>query len=405
MKILHTADWHLGHRLHEQSQFEEQSLFLAFLQEYIVKESIDLLLISGDIFDTGVPSSQSLKMYYEFLMSLRNSSCKNIVITGGNHDSPGTLNAPKSILSALNVHVVGKATEYMEDEIFRIQGEHENVIIAAVPYLRDQDIRRALAGESFDELSDRYKKALTNHYEEAAQACEKIKTSDSYCIAMGHLFAVGGSVSDSEQSIYVGNLGHIGANDFPEFFDYIALGHLHRAQIIGGKEHIRYSGSPVILSFSEVNHSKKMVVLETQKNKLISLEEVEIPQYRKIIQLSGDLENCIAKINEIGEEKHALRPWIEVILNPKTDISESFTAIYDAAKELPLDILKVSYKKQVMTKGIEQLNDELSNVSDLDPITVFKMRCDEKGFDLSENKDILDAFHEIVSQATENETL
>ena len=227
MKILHTADWHLGHRLHEQSQLEEQMLFLSWIENYIIDQKIDVLLISGDIFDTGSPSNQSLEMYYSFLVKLKATTCKSIIITGGNHDSPGTLNAPKHILGALSIKVVGKATKNIEDEVFKIEINGEIVIIGAVPYLRDGDIRRAVAGESFEELTDKYKKALINHYKSSAEQCKLKNTTNAPVIAMGHLFATGGSVSDSEQNIYVGTLGHIGAEDFPTYFNYIALGHLH----------------------------------------------------------------------------------------------------------------------------------------------------------------------------------
>ena len=128
MKILHTADWHLGHRLHDQSQIEEQILFLSWIEGYIIDQKIDMLLISGDVFDTGSPSNQSLEMYYSFLVKLKATNCKSIIITGGNHDSPGTLNAPKHILDALSIKVVGKATENIEDEVFEIEINKEKVI-------------------------------------------------------------------------------------------------------------------------------------------------------------------------------------------------------------------------------------------------------------------------------------
>ena len=149
MKILHTADWHLGHRLHEHSQNEEQMLFLEWLENYIIDYKIDVLLISGDIFDTGTPSSQSLRMYYDFLIRLTKTTCQHIVITGGNHDSPGTLNAPKELLNALSIKVIGRSSEDISEEIFKLTVNDEEIIIAAVPYLRDQDIRRAVAGETF----------------------------------------------------------------------------------------------------------------------------------------------------------------------------------------------------------------------------------------------------------------
>ncbi|MGY0427018.1 MAG: metallophosphoesterase family protein, partial [Polaribacter sp.] len=120
MKILHTADWHLGHRLCERSQEEEQILFLSWIEEYISNQKIDVLLISGDIFDTGSPSNKSLEIYYNFLVKLKATTCKYVIITGGNHDSAGTLNAPKHILDALSIKVVGKATENIEDEVFKI---------------------------------------------------------------------------------------------------------------------------------------------------------------------------------------------------------------------------------------------------------------------------------------------
>ncbi|MDP4270809.1 MAG: exonuclease subunit SbcD [Bacteroidota bacterium] len=259
MKILHTSDWHLGHRLHEHSQHEEHALFLQWLADYISQNHIDVLLLAGDVFDTGAPSSQSLKLYYDFLVNLRKSNCHSVFITGGNHDAPGTLDAPKELLHALSVHVVGKATEVLSDEVFTVECNGEKLQVAAVPFLRDQDIRRAVAGESFDQITERYKQALMRHYHEAAGICQENASEKIVTIAMGHLFAIGGKVSDSEQSIYVGNLGDIGAEDFPETFGYMALGHLHRPQKVGGKDHIRYSGSPLTLSFSEVNQEKQVL--------------------------------------------------------------------------------------------------------------------------------------------------
>lgn len=115
-----------------------------------------------------------------------------------------------------------------------------------------------MAAETADEIVNRYKTALISHFGEAvAESCERMKSANTTVIGMEHLFAVGGRTSESEQSIYVGNLGDIGAENFPTVFDYVALGHLHRAQRVGGREHIRYSGSPYMLSFSETNQEEK----------------------------------------------------------------------------------------------------------------------------------------------------
>ncbi|MCD8399461.1 exonuclease SbcCD subunit D C-terminal domain-containing protein [Tenacibaculum finnmarkense] len=400
MKILHTADWHLGHRLHEHSQLEEQTLFLAWIENHISNEKIDLLLISGDIFDTSSPSNQSLTMYYNFLVKLQKTSCKNIIITGGNHDSPGTLNAPKELLNALSIKVVGKATEKISDEVFEININDEKVLIGAVPYLRDGDIRRAVAGESFDDLTDKYKKALINHYQEIAIESEKINSSNAPVIAMGHLFATGGSVSDSEQNIYVGTLGHIGAQDFPTYFDYVALGHLHRPQIVGENDKIRYSGSPNILSFSELTYDKKIIVLEISANKISNIEDVIVPNFREFYKLKGSMEECIAEFPNIISNSYQLKPWVEIVLDQDNTIQTDELKI--ASEAYDFEILKITLKNQRKIKGIEELLADATSIKELVPTEVFKLKCEEMDFDLDQNQQVWDAFNEVL-QAVKNQ--
>jgi exonuclease SbcD len=400
MKILHTADWHLGHKLHEQSQVEEQFLFLNWIENYIIHTKIDILLISGDIFDSSAPSNLSLEMYYNFLMRLIKTTCKSIIITGGNHDSPSTLNAPKDILNALSIKVVGKATENIEDEVFKISINGEEVVIGAVPYLRDGDIRRAVAGESFEELTDKYKAALINHYESSAKQCEFINTSKAPVIAMGHLFAIGGSISDSEQNIYVGTLGHIGAEDFPTYFDYIALGHLHRSQIIGENNKVRYSGSPNILSFSEIDYDKKVIVLTIEGNKISDIKDDVIPSFREFYRISGTIEECINQFPNIISNPYKLTPWVEIVLNEENNINTE--SLKKAAKEYAFEILKISLKNQRRLKGIEELLEETKSIKELLPTEVFKIKCKELGYNLKENPKVWDAFNEVL-QSVKNQ--
>ena len=394
MRILHTADWHLGHRLHEQSQLEEQTLFLNWIENYIIDQKIDVLLISGDVFDSGSPSNQSLEMYYSFLVKLQKTTCKSIIITGGNHDSPGTLNAPKYLLDALAVKVVGKATENIEDEVFEIEINGEKVIIGAVPYLRDGDIRRAVAGESFEELTDKYKTALINHYKLVETQSKLINTSNAPVIAMGHLFATGGSISDSEQNIYVGTLGHIGAEDFPTYFNYIALGHLHRPQIIGGNEKVRYSGSPNILSFSEINYDKKVLVLTIENNKINDVKDVIIPRFREFYSVSGTMTACIQEFSNIVSNLYELTPWVEIILHEENTINTD--DLKKAAEEQVFEILKISLKNQRKTVGIEELLKNTRSIKELLPTEVFTLKCKEMGFDLENSPEVWDAFNEVL---------
>ena len=401
MKLLHTADWHLGHRLHEHNQHEEQQLFLDWLLERIDAEKIDVLLISGDVYDTGVPSTQSQKMYYDFLIALQQTHCSEVVITGGNHDAPGTINAPKELLAALSVHVVGKATEEVADEVFHLKVGNESVIIAAVPYLRDQDIRRAIKGESFDEITERYKKALVNHYNEVAGHCNTLNDGSTPTIAMGHLFAVGGSISDSEQQIYVGNLGHIGDNDFPESFDYIALGHLHKPQIVGGNDNIRYSGSPVMLSFSEVGSDKQVLIVETEEDKISDIHPIDVPIFRQLIRLKGSQEECIGKIQNLEVTEEALTPWIEVTVKSEQQTVINQAAFHQEAEKCGVEVLKVAVNTTRNLQGLEQKLEHTVTVKDLSPLEVFKQKCSEEEFSLTEHPDIADAFEEALNIARE----
>ena len=397
MKILHTADWHLGHRLQEFSQVEEQQLFLQWLEQYIIEHKINVLLVSGDIFDNGAPSNQSLQMYYDFLVKLKQTPCQSVILTGGNHDSPGTLNAPKQLLNALSIKVVGKATEHIENEVFELNVNNENLIVAAVPYLRDQDIRRAVAGESFDELTDRYKKALINHYKTVAGYCHQINSAKAPVIAMGHLFAVGGQLSESEQNIYVGNLGHIGAADFPATFDYIALGHLHRPQKVGKNNHIRYSGSPYILSFSEINYPKQMIELTIDDNRIQSIKNIDIPRFREVYSLSGNKQECLDQYPSVISNKYGLTPWVEIVLDENETVNTDDLKVQSEIHGF--EILKITLKNYNRHyTGIEEQLKQLQTIKELEPTEVFKLKCKEQNINLNERPDILDAFTEILHQ-------
>jgi len=401
MRILHTSDWHLGHRLHEQSQQEEQASFLEWLLSFIEQNRIDVLLISGDIFDTGFPSTQSQKMYYDFLVKIRNTHCRHVVITGGNHDAPGTINAPKELLGALDIKVVGKATDNVRDEIFELTVDGENIIVCAVPYLRDQDIRRAVAGESFDDISEKYKHALINHYNLIYKETQELKEVNTPIIAMGHLFAIGGTTTESEQQIYVGGLGDIGADDFPDF-DYVALGHLHRPQKVGGKNEIRYSGSPTILSFSEINYDKKIIIIDTDEGRVKNIEDVVVPRFRQFFRVTGSIENCITDLQIIDKKQLNPTPWVEVVLDNENGVVTGANDINIAVENLNLKVLKITLKDDIKYEGIKSLAEKHKNVKELLPIDVFKRKCEENEFDLDENQEILDAFNEILQIAKAN---
>ncbi len=405
MKILHTSDWHLGHRLHEQSQHLEQSLFLDWLINIVKSKNIDVLLIAGDIFDTGHPSAQSMELFYSFLAKLyKQTDCKHIIITGGNHDSPGTLNAPSELVKYFSINIIGKATENISDEILSFKIGDENLIVAAVPFLRDRDIRKSIENETITEIESRYKKALVNHYQTLADEIKQ-KHNSGFTIAMGHLFAIGGETSDSEHKIYVGGLGDIAVKDFPKTFDYIALGHLHRVQKLSGKENIRYSGSPFPLSFSEISNNKKVIIIETKNEIIININEVTVPTFRNMYSVKGNLDECKQQLHHIAE-KHKndkLTPWVEVFVSGDDLKQSTYLDINSYIKDANIKVLKVRTENNFFVKyGNSEIENEVS-IEDLNPEILFKNKCEEKGFNLDDNPEILDAFHEILNIINEND--
>ena len=150
MKILHTSDWHLGRSLYDKKRYDEFEAFLDWLTNFMTLNKIDLLLVAGDIFDTTTPGNKAQELYYRFLGKIPLTGCRHVVITGGNHDSPTFLDAPKSILGSLDIHVVGSITDSPEDEIFVLKDKQglTEAIVCAVPFLRDRDVRTAEADET-----------------------------------------------------------------------------------------------------------------------------------------------------------------------------------------------------------------------------------------------------------------
>ncbi len=276
LTILHTSDWHLGRRLYGRLRYEEFEAFLAWLQETISAQKVDVLIVAGDIFDTMTPSNRAQALYYEFLGKVSTLCCQHIVIVAGNHDSPTFLDAPSQVLKFLNVHVIGTACEDLNDEVLVLNDidDHPHCIIAAVPYLRDRDVRSSSAGESADSKDANVVKGIQKHYDDVARLAKAaqqslIKKHQRHIpiIATGHLFAAGSKTTEDDgvRDLYVGNLGKISSEMFDTCFDYVALGHLHVPQRVGGCEHIRYCGSPMPMGFGEARQQKQVLLVQFGK--------------------------------------------------------------------------------------------------------------------------------------------
>ena len=242
-RILHTSDWHIGRRLKEHDRTEEFAAFFDWLEKLITSEKIDTLLVAGDIFDNTTPSVQAQELYYSFLSRLVESPCRHVVIISGNHDSPAFLDAPAEILKHCDIHVIGQACADPAHEVITLcdsDGQPE-VIVCAVPYLRDRDVRTARSDEDFAEIDRALTAGITKHYAQVFEAAHgKQGDSDVPIIAMGHLFIRGGIVRQDEgvRSLYVGTVIDIDSNIFPDDLAYIALGHTTLSRKPGAKIYV-----------------------------------------------------------------------------------------------------------------------------------------------------------------------
>jgi len=208
MNILHTSDWHLGRKLYGRNRYEEFQQCLDWFVEQIETQNIDVLLIAGDIFDTTAPTHRAQAMYYAFLCRVAISSCQHIVIIGGNHDSPSFLHAPSEILKQLQVHVIASVEQQaIEDEVIVLKDSEgmATLIVCAVPFLRDRDMRLVEAGESIADKESKLADAIAKHYADVAgialqyqQKHQKTTGCRLPIIAMGHLFAADGKTIEGD---------------------------------------------------------------------------------------------------------------------------------------------------------------------------------------------------------------
>ncbi|MDF1826057.1 MAG: exonuclease SbcCD subunit D C-terminal domain-containing protein [Verrucomicrobiales bacterium] len=340
MKILHTADWHLGKLLNDQSRDTEHALFLEWLLTVVKDEGIDAVLVAGDIFDTANPPQSALQRYYDFVSRLFTQGNCELIIIAGNHDSAAQLEAPKQVLNSVKTHVTGFLPETPEDRLLLLpDAEAPEVAIALIPFLRDRDLRVGTAGESADEIRAQLAGGISARYEETAKALEAAKLSCP-AIATGHLTVVGSKTSDSERDIHIGGLGSVTPGHFPEVFDYVALGHLHRPQSADGSGRVRYSGSPIALSFSESKDKKEVRILEISNGE-ITQTSVPIPVFRKLSQIRTSTAELEKSIEEFSAKAGNLRTWVELIVEDALLEDNLTERVATLIADRDFDVLKV----------------------------------------------------------------
>jgi len=409
LKILHTSDWHLGRSLYGRKRYVEFTAFLDWLAQTIEDEKIDVLLVAGDVFDTSTPSNRAQELYYRFLCRVSTSCCRHVVIIGGNHDSPSFLNAPKALLHALNVHVVGAMTEQLIDELIVLRDAQDSpqAIVCAVPYLRDKDIRTVEAGESLDDKNAKLIHGLKNHYAEVCALAEQQRADFEAAgypgvpiIGMGHLFTAGGKTLDGDgvRDLYVGSLAHVGADAFPASIDYLALGHLHVPQRVGSAEHIRYSGSPIAMGYGEAGQQKKVLIIAFDGGHL-AIKERSVPCFQALQRISGSLDEIRKKLLELKQA--GSDAWLEI---EYTGVRVAATLNEMIEEILPgsgLEVLSVK-NRSVMERVAKSIASN-ETLDDLSVTDVFERCLDSYAVADDERVELTASYQEIVKTLQEED--
>ena len=390
MRILHTADWHIGQRLHERQRTDEHEKFLDWLLDTIQEHQVELLLVSGDIFDTALPSSDATNLHYRFLYRLFDETEAYAVVTAGNHDSARHLEAPREFLEMGRIYVVGLAEEPAQC-IFTFPPNNPQIAVAAVPYLSESDLRHR-SYQTEGERNERYREWLKAFYAD----CVSAMPAELPKILMGHLFVQGGEISDSERNVQIGGATAIRANDFPEGVSYIALGHLHRPQTISGTDYpIRYSGSPIPMRFSETGYRKKVYLLEMSDDGTLARDEaIEIPIFKELCTVEGD-ETLVLSKAMAGEWDGK---YIQVKLKldaPRVGISDE---VRQAFSNRGGDVLSVELElpetKRVPTIPIEDMKR---------PEEIFEQFYKSKFEDEQPDETLVQTFNELVQIVEERQ--
>jgi len=407
MKILHTSDWHIGRALYGRKRYEEFGRFLDWLLDCIAAEGIEALLVAGDVFDNGTPSNRALELYYRFLCRCAGAGCRHVVVTAGNHDSPSLLNAPREVLSYLNVHVVGCMAEAATDELVVVDDAQGRpaLIVCAVPYLRDRDIRRAEAGETFDDKGRKLVEGIRDHYlqvGEAALAKRAELEGRLPIVAMGHLFTSGGQTieGDGVRELYVGSLGQVRTEIFPDCFDYLALGHLHLAQRVGGSDLRRYSGAPLAMSFGEAGQRKVVLALDVAEEG-VSVREIAVPCFQRLETVRGDWQRIAGRVAVL--KKDGASVWLEVIYTGDEVIGDLQERLRELVEGSALEILRAKNLRLVERTLSRMATEE--TLDDLSVEDVFARCLTAHGVPDEQRPELLAAFHETVAALHEDAAL
>ncbi len=405
MRILHTGDWHLGKNLEGQSRMDEQELFLNDFINIVEENDIDLVIIAGDVYDSSNPPARAEKMFYDTLKKLSKNGERLTLIIAGNHDNPERLVAAGPLAMEHGIIMVGtpktvvSCGEYgnhkvvsSKEGVVEVEINGEKAVILTVPYPSEKRLNEVLYGE-MDDDEDR----LKTYGERIKTLFDNLKQNyreDTINLAVSHLFAMGSEEGGSERSIQLGGSYIINGSYLPKEAQYIALGHVHKSQVVPGtNKRARYSGSPLHYNKKEINMNKKCFIIDVKPKEECKISEVEFKVYKPIeIWKCESIEDAIEKC-EINKDREC---WVYLEVKCDRYIREDEIK---KMKDIKKDILEIS------PKIIDSYDEEVAvSIQDKSFDEIFKDFY-KKERNVEADEEVVELFLKLISEeGEENET-
>ncbi len=410
MRILHTSDWHLGQHFMGKSRQAEHQALIAWLLTEVEKQAVDAVLIAGDIFDSGTPPSYARELYSQLVVRLHEAGVA-LLLLGGNHDSVATLGESRELLVRLGATVVAAASADAAAQVvvLPLRNGEPGCIVCAIPFIRPRDVLQSQAGQSAEDKQLSLQTAIQAHYNgvfTAASACQAELTSQLGrklpLLATGHLTTVGASTSESVREIYVGALEAFPTTAFPPA-DYIALGHIHRPQKVGGLEHIRYCGSPLPLSFDEAKQQKEVLLVDLNADGLQAVTALPVPRFQGLASINGNLATLAGPIGAAAAEGTFERPtWLEVTVAEDDYLADLPARIEALTAGWPVEVLRI--RRQRGNAVASLLTEAQETLDELSPHEVFARRLQQEELSDELQLALNERYRSIVTALTEAES-
>jgi exonuclease SbcD len=384
--------------LHGYARGPEHREFLDWLRRALLEHAVDVLLIAGDVFDSANPSAQALEMFYGFLAELRREASElEIVVIAGNHDSAARLDAPRPVLRSLGVHVVGALPEDPGELVVPLRvGGRVAARAVCVPFLRPADLPAVEVEQAIDPLIE----GVRQRYLEAIELARAQRQPGEALIATGHLYMVGGQISElSERRVLGGNQHPLPVDIFPDDIAYAALGHLHKAQRVGGREGVRYSGAPLPLSLSEARYRHQVLLVDFAGEELKAVESLVVPRAAPMVRIpkseSAPLDAVLEELAALPDESPGEhRPYLEVAVMLETPIADLRDRIEAAIADKEVRLCKIGVSYTGDRRDLAELHVG-ERLADLQPEDVLLRRY-RRDYEGDPPAELVALFHDVV---------